>query len=100
MATATATDFETTQNVKSAAMVLQNPELLETILKYLSECKQTLISASLTAKSFSEPAFNVLWYEMHSIWPLFCILPTFERAMNGKYVSLYLMFRLVSEKSI
>ena len=70
-------------------MVLHNPELLERILQYLSGCKTSLMSASLTAKAFSEPALNVLWYELYSLWPLFRILPTFERGTDGKYVSLY-----------
>ena len=70
-----------------ARAVLYNLELLESILQYHSGCKKTLFSASLTAKAFSEPAFNVLWYRMTSIWPLFRVLPTFERDTNGKYVS-------------
>jgi len=86
------TEFKMKQSVK---MVLHNLELLERILQYLSKSKQTLVSASLTAKAFSEPAFNVLWYEMSSIWPLFRILPAFERAWNGKYVSLYLKLLVI-----
>ena len=58
-------------------MVLHNPELLERILQYLSEYQTTLVSASLAAKTFSKPALNVLWNEMHSLWPLFRIIPIF-----------------------
>ena len=82
---------------QSVRMVLHNLELLERILQYLNGCKKTLISASLTAKAFSEPAFNVLWYEMPSVWPLFLILPTFEKGTNGKYVSHCLMLLMLSE---
>jgi hypothetical protein len=83
----------------TATVVLHNPEVLERILQYLSGSKQTLVSASLTAKAFSEPAFNVLWYEIDTIWPLFHIIPTFKRTVNGKYVSLHLMLLVVSERS-
>jgi len=76
---------------QSVRIVLHNLELLEGILQYLSGCKKSLVSASLTAKAFSEPAFNVLWYEIESIGPLFRILPTFERGTNGKYVSRHLI---------
>ena len=88
-------DMEGSHCVRS---VLHNLELLERILQYLSGFKNSLISASLTAKSFSEPTFNVLWYEMPSIWPLFCILPTFEKGMNGKYVGLFFYILLTSER--
>lgn len=88
-------DFEGSQSIR---MVLQNLELLERILQYLSGRKRTLVSASLTAKIFSEPAFNLLWYKMKSIWPLFHVLPTFERGANGKYVSLSLMLHIMSER--
>ena len=88
-------DFEGRQ---SRVMVLHNPELLEQILQYLSEYQTTLVSASLTAKAFSVPAFNVLWYEMHSLWPLFRILPTFERGTDGKYVGLYCVLLTTSER--
>jgi hypothetical protein len=78
------------EGIESVRMVLHNPELLERILEYLSGCKTTLVSASLTAMAFSEPAFNVLWYEIYSLWPLFRIIPTFERGPDKRYVSLLL----------
>jgi len=88
------------EGLQSTKMVLHNLELLERIFQYLSGFKKSLVSASLTTKTFSEPAFNVLWYEIESILPLCRVLPTFEKRMDGKYVSVHLMLRVVSERSL
>ena len=63
-----------------SSLVLHNRDLLDTIFEFF-ECneRQELLWASLTSKAFLEPALNALWREMSSVFPIFRLLPTFNK---------------------
>jgi len=69
------------------SLVFGNPDLLELIFENLSQSKLFLLWAAMTSRSTTEPAFNILWREMASLWPLFRILPILLKDNNGNYVS-------------
>ena len=71
-----------------SSLVFGNPDLLELIFENLSSSsKRFLFWAAMTSRATTEPAFNILWREMTSIWPLFRILPMLLKDDNGNYVS-------------
>jgi len=43
---------------------------------------RTLLSASLTCRGFREPALNALWRTLHSLKPLFDLIPCFQPINN------------------
>ena len=69
------------------SLVFGNPDLLELIFENLSQSKMFLLWAAMTSRSKTEPAFNILWREIASLWPLFRILPMLLKDDNGNYVS-------------
>jgi len=63
-----------------SSLVLRNRDLLDIIFEFLQYVKpRELLWASLTSKAFLEPALNILWRRMIDIWPLFRLLPTFNK---------------------
>jgi hypothetical protein len=43
-----------------------------------AEHRNTLYNAALTCSSFSEPALDALWHDMHRLTPLFDLLSNFS----------------------
>ena len=73
-----------------SSLVFGNSDLLELIFENLSSSsKRFLFRAAMISRTTAEPAFNVLWREMTSLWPLFRILPTLVKDEKGNYVSSY-----------
>ena len=71
-----------------SSLVFGNSDLLELIFENLSSSsKRFLFWAAMTSRTTAEPAFNILWREMTSLWPLFRILPTLVKDEKGNYVS-------------
>jgi len=63
-----------------SSLVLRNRDLLDSIFDFFEPHEQqALLWASLTSKAFLEPALNILWREMTEPWPLFRLLPTYNK---------------------
>jgi len=70
----------TVMSFAPSSLVLRNRDLLDIVFDFFKSCeRRELLWASLTSKAFLEPALNRLWRRMIDIWPLFRLLPTFNK---------------------
>ena len=64
----------------SSSLVLRNRDLLDIIFGFCKFHKpQELLQASLTSKTFLEPALNALWHDVDNVLQLCYPLPTFNK---------------------
>lgn len=103
------------QPISQMKDALENADILERIFEYfqdkividtqyegdvLPSTRHNLLSASLTSKTFFEPAMNVLWRHMMSLSPIFKLIPTLVTSPNGGYVRHCVIDYLPSSKLI
>lgn len=54
-------------------------------------CRKTLVSSAVVCKTISHHALNVLWRELHSVYPLLRVLPNYKR-IRLRFVSRHFTF--------